>query len=60
VEKNIELMAEKVHSEIISCSKSAKCFSITAEQLFVTIGNVDVTNKNNDNDICEWFLGLPL
>jgi hypothetical protein len=62
------LTAEKVHSKTISCAQGAKYFSIIAdctpdiiyscEQLSVTIWHVDVTNENNNNEMCEWFLGF--
>jgi hypothetical protein len=63
-----ELMAEKVHSEITSCTQSAKYFSVIADcrpdishmkKFSVTIRYVDVTNENNDNEIRERFLGFP-
>jgi hypothetical protein len=54
--------------EMIPCAQSAKYFSIIAdctpdvsdmEQQSVIIRYVDVTNEN-DSEICERFLGLPL
>jgi hypothetical protein len=60
------LMAKIVHSNIISCAQSAKYFFIIAERtidishaerMFVAMRYV-VTNENNDNEICERFLGF--
>jgi hypothetical protein len=60
-------MVEKVNSKIISIVQSENYFSVTAdctpdiihlEQLSVTVRYVDVTNENNDNEICERFLAF--
>jgi hypothetical protein len=63
--KLTELTAEKVHSKIISCAQSAKCFSIIAdctpdishmEQLSVTIRYVDVTNNSSHKRLTDVIL----